>query len=163
VSILRRNKGKKKKATEVDPATDEGIVGLYFSILNEIIDDFAAATAGHLERLHEPGGYEREKGRRDFMDLGMERSYLDALDDMEFTVDDIMSVPQLGIRARGTAVVVTRWTARGAQNRPLAGVAPTGQQVTIEGMNYTTFRNFNIRSEYTYWHMAELTRKMAER
>jgi len=35
--------------------------------------------------------------------------------------------------------------------------------VTIEGMNYTTFRNFNIRSEYTYWHVVEFTRRMVER
>src|SRR5207248_1296527 len=98
----------------------------YYSILGEIVDDFAGATTGHLERLHEPGGYAREKQRRDFMDLGMERSYVDALDDIEFTVDDVLTLPQIGIRARGTAVVVTRWTARGVHSRPLAGVAPSG-------------------------------------
>ena len=163
MSLFRRNKDKKKQATEVDPTTDEGIVGLYYSILGEIVDDFATATCDHLTRLHEPDGYAREKARRDFMDLGMERSYLNALDDIEFTVDDVMSVPQLGIRARGTAAVVTRWSACGVQSRPLLGVGPTGEPVTIEGMTYTTFRNFNIRSEYTYWHMAELTRRMVER
>jgi len=41
----------------------------------------------------------------------------------------------------------------------VAGLVPNGEQVTIEGTTYTTFRNYNIRLEYTYWHMAELTRQ----
>ena len=161
MSLFRRSK--KAQATEIDPTTDEGIVGLFYSILGEIVDDFATAATDHLGRVHEPGGLAREKQRRDFMELGMDRSYLDALDDMEFTVDGAISVPQMGVRNRGTAVVVTRWTARGVHTRPLDGVEPTGEQVTIEGMNYTTFRNFNIRSEYTYWHVVEFTRRMVER
>jgi hypothetical protein len=158
--------GRKKKpdGTMLDPESDEGLVGLYYSIVERVDADFAAATADHLGRLHEPGGYAREKTEHDFMDLGMKRSYIDALDDLKFEVEDSVSVPLLPLRKRGMAVIVSRWTARGVHNRPLVpGVAPNGEPVTIEGMTYTTFRNYNIRLEYTYWHMAELTRRMVER
>jgi hypothetical protein len=161
VSLFRRTK--KQKPVEVDREKDEGIIGLYYSIIDRIDEDFANATAGHLERIHEPGGYLREKQNRDFMELGMDRTYLDALDDLDFTIDGVISVPETALKKRGGAAVVTRWTARGVQSRPLAGVPASGEQVTIEGMTYTAFRNFNIRSEYTYWHMAELTRRMVER
>ena len=159
--------GRKKKEQEgipVDPTTDEGSIGLYYSILGRIDSDFTNAAVAHLERLHEPGGYAREKTEHDFMDLGMKRSYIDALDDLQFEIEDSVSVPQLGRKRQGGAIVVSRWTARGVHNRPgLAGVVPSGEQVTIEGMTHTTFRNYNIRLEYTYWHMAELTRRMVER
>jgi hypothetical protein len=161
VSLFRRKK--KPTGFDVDPTSDQGIIGLYYSILDRIDEAFSDAATSHLERLHEPDGYAREKQGRDFMELGMRRTYLDALDDLEFTIDDAITVPELGIRKRGGAAVVTRWTARGTQNRPLAGVPAGGEQVTIEGMTYTTFRNYNIRAEYTYWHMVELTRRMVER
>jgi hypothetical protein len=161
MSLFR--KSKKKTGAEVDPTSDDGIVGLYYSILGRVDDDFANATASHLERIHEPGGYARQKQERDFMELGMRRTYLEALDDIEFTIEEAISVPQIGLRKRGGAAVVTRWTARGVQSSPLAGIAPSGEQVMIEGMTYTAFRNYNIRSEYTYWHLAELTRRMVER
>jgi hypothetical protein len=160
----RKTKEQSEEGAAVDRTTDEGIIGLYYAIKGKIDAGFADAVAAHLERLHEPGGYAREKTEHDFMDLGMKRSYIDALDDLEFTVEDSVTVPQFAMKKRGMAVVVSRWTARGLCNRPLvAGVAPSGEQVTIEGMTYTTFRNYNIRLEYTYWHMAEFTRRMAER
>ncbi len=40
---------------------------------------------------------------------------------------------------------------------------PTGEPVTVEGMTYTSFRNYNIRVEYTYWQIPEVTRRMVER
>jgi hypothetical protein len=159
--------GRKKKESEtgvIDPTTDEGIIGLYYAITDRVDADFVQATAAHLERLHEPGGYAREKSLHDFMDLGMTWSYIDAIDDLEFKVEDSMCVPQYPLRKRGMAVIVSRWTVRGLHNRPVvAGVVPNGEQVTIEGMTYTTFRNYNIRLEYSYWQLAELTRRMVER
>jgi hypothetical protein len=159
--------GRKKKEGEsgvIDPESDEGIIGLYYSIIGRVDSDFAGAAAAHLERLHEPGGYAREKSEHDFMDLGMKRSYIGALDDLQFKVEDSVTVSQLGLRRRGMAVIVSRWTASGVHNRPVvAGVSPSGERVTIEGITYTSFRNFNLRLEYTYWHMAELTRRMVER
>ncbi len=161
MSLFRR----KKLATgiDVDPDTDGGIIGLYYSVLGDAIADFTGATSGHLARLHEPGGMAREKAQRDFMELGMSLSYIDALDDIEFSADSAIAVPGIAMGIRGRAAVVTRWTARGIQNRPLLGAPPTGEPVTVQGITYTTYRNFNIRSDYTYWHVAEVTRRMVER
>jgi hypothetical protein len=160
----KKEQEQEQEGASLDPTTDEGIVGLFYSILERIEGDFRDAAGTHLERLHEPGGYAREKSAHDFMDLGMKRSYIDALDDLQFTLEDSVTVPQLPLKRRGTAVVVSRWTARGVHNRPgVAGLAPSGEQVTIEGMTYTSFRNFNIRVEYTFWHMTEFTGRMTER
>jgi hypothetical protein len=154
---------KNQRPQDVDPSRDEGIIGLYFSILGQIEEGFATAVADHLHRVHQPGGYAREKREHDFMDLGMKKTYIDGLDDMELTVEDAVTSPQLGIRAGGQAVVVSRWTVHGVHNRPFAGIAPSGQQVTIQGITYTTFRNYNIRVEYTYWQLPEFTRRMTQR
>ncbi len=136
---------------------------LYSSILATVEEEFTNATVAHLERIHEPGGYQREKRESDFMDMGMGRTYLEGLDDVAFTIEDSICFPKVGGRARGGAQIVTRWTAKGIHNRPFAEIAPSGEQVTIEGMTYTTFRDYNIRVEYTYWHVPELTRRMVER
>jgi hypothetical protein len=162
VSIFRSKKRaiKKQEPQDVDPDTDEGIVGLYYSIMGTVDEEYVKAASSHLERLHQPGGYAREKQEQDFMDLGMGRPYLDALDDIEFTIEHTMSVPETAMKKRGMAVLVTRWTVRGVHNRPLAGVAPSGEQITIEGMTYTSFRNYNVRTEYSYWHLPERTRRM---
>ena len=163
--LFRRKKSAAddQKPQKFDPTTDEGIVGLYYSILGQADDHFAQAVVAHLMRVHEPGGYAQEKSQHDFMDLGMKRTYLDALDDIEFAVEDAFGVSNVGIKKRGMAAVVARWKARGIHNRPLMGVAPSGEEITIEGMSYTTFRNYNIRVEYSYWHMPELTRRVTER
>ena len=147
----------------MDPLQDHGMVGLFFRALADVNDEFAKAVQTHLERLHEPGGYEREKQEHDFMDLGMKRDYLDALDDVRFTIDDMLVSPQIVLKKRGTATMVTRWTVLGTHARPLHGLPPSGGELTIEGLTYTTFRNYNIRVEYTYWHTPALTRRMVER
>jgi predicted ester cyclase len=165
VSLLRSKKRalKKQRPQDVDPESDEGIVGIYFEILGEIEGAFTKAAAVHLEHLHEPGGMAREKADHDFMDLGMRMDYLDALDSIEFSIENSIVAPNLGLRKRGIAHVVTRWTTRGIHNRPLMGIPPSGEQVTIAGMTFSTFRNYNIRVDYTYWEMPELTRRMVER
>jgi SnoaL-like polyketide cyclase len=170
VSLFRRNKKKIEVEEEseqvdldMDPLKDPGLVGLYYRILTEVEEDFGKAVTTHLERIHEPGGYAREKREHDFMELGMKRDYLDALDDIEFTVDEVIASVQVGLKKRGTATLVTRWTVRGLHTRPLNGLPPSGEQMTVEGLTYTTFRNYNIRVEYSFWQTPELTRRMVER
>src|SRR5947208_17076331 len=105
--VAMRLFGRKKKEEEsgiVDPESEEGSIGYYYSIMGRMDADFANAAAAHLERLHEPGGYAREKTEHDFMDLGMKRSYIGALDDLQFEVEDSVSVPQLGRKRQGMAV-----------------------------------------------------------
>lgn len=147
----------------IDPMEDQGMVGMYFRAMAQIEGDFAKAVRVHLENLHEPDGYAREKQAHDFMELGMKREYLDALDDIEFTIEEIVSAPVTALRRRGMATLVTRFQVRGVHSRPLAGFPPSGQPVTLEGITYTTFRNYNVRVEYTYWHIPEVTRSMVER
>jgi hypothetical protein len=166
VSFFRRSKKKDEDVGEMsfdmDPLKDPGMIGLFFRTMGVVEDKFAEAVTTHLVNIHEPGGYAREKQAHDFMDLGMRREYLDALDDIEFTVDEVISAPESGLKKRGTATMVTRWKVRGVHSRPLSGVAPSGEQVTVEGITYTTFRNYNIRVEYTYW-TSDLARRMVER
>ena len=92
----------------------------------------------------------------------MERSYLDALDDLEFTIDEWMVYMLAGVRKRGSAHIVTRWTVRGVHNRPLLGIPPTGEPVTIIGATYTRMRNYRIQTDFNYWELPELTRRMVE-
>jgi hypothetical protein len=164
VSLFRKKKVETEMVpVDIDPREDKGMVGLYYRLTTEAEEDFANAVMSHLARLHEPGGYEREKQEHDFMALGMKSDYLDALDDIEFKVEDVVSAPVLQMKKRGMASLATRWTARGVHNRPLAGMPPTGETVIVEGMTYTSFRNYNIRVEYTYWQIPEMTRRMVER
>jgi len=164
VSLFRRKvkAEREKTAVEVDPTSDEGIVGIFYSIVWGAEESFENAAKRHLQRIHEPGGYELEKSEHDFMELGMKRSYLDALDDIEFSVEDSFAVPALPARRRGMANVITRWVATGVHNRPLLGIEPTGEQITIGGLTFTTFRNYNIRLEYSYWELPDLTRRATE-
>jgi hypothetical protein len=155
--------GKKKKDEDGNGAGEEGIVGLFVAKMAAAEAEFANYVVGHLERLHEPGGYAREKQENDFMDLGMRRSYLDALDDIEFSVDQRLVYAEYGIRKRGGAQTLTHWTVRGVHNRPLLGIAPSGDQVTLTGVTFTTLRNYKIRVDYTYWEFPQLTRRMVER
>ena len=164
MSLFRRKKVETEMVNlDVDPAKDQGMIGLYYRLTVEAEEDFANAVTTHLARIHEPGGIVREKQEHDFMELGMKRDYLDALDDIEFKVEDVVSAPVLQMKKRGQASLVTRWTARGVHNRPLGDMPPTGEAVTVEGMTYTSFRNYNIRVEYTYWQIPEVTRRMVER
>jgi hypothetical protein len=132
-------------------------------MVDRVEEEFVKFVTEHLERIHEPGGYEREKKLADFMDLGMGRQYLDALDDLELSVLEGISIPMTRGRARGKGQVVTRWNARGKHNRPLLGIAPTGEEVSIDGVTLSSFRDYKLRVEYTYWEFPELTRRALER
>ena len=156
-------KEKEKQKPVGDPTEDEGVIGLWRSKMAIAEGVFLDDVVRHLSSLHEPGGIAREKRENDFMDLGMGRRYLDALDDIEFSVEDSATLLQMGVRKRGMAQVMTRWSVRGVHNRPLLGIPPSGQQVTLRGVTYTTFRDYQIRVDYSYWEFPELTRRMVER
>ena len=136
---------------------------LFLGKVREAEDSLGKYVAEHLARLHEPGGYVLEKQENDFMELGMRRHYVDALDDMQFSIDQQVVEAQIFGRKRGTAQVITRWSVRGQHNRPLLGMPASGQSVTISGVTYTTFRNYYLKLEYSYWELPELTRRMVER
>jgi hypothetical protein len=152
----------RRKSRDDDGASgDYNIIDLYAAHLAKEENGYLDKVADHLRRIHEPGGYEREKQEHDFIDLGMPRSYLGALDDIEFEVEDHYAYAWMQIRKRGLGQAVTRWTVRGIHRRELQGVPPSGEQVTIGGVTYTTFRDYELRTEYTLWELPELTRRVA--
>ena len=162
VKLFRR--GKKANgdgAVDVKTADpDKGMAWLIKDLTRKTEGHFRDFVLEHLQRIHEPGGFEREKSEvSDFMDLGMSLSYLEALDEIQFSPGETMVLPEIrGLRG-GKCDVVTRWTVRGIHARPLAGVEPTGEETTIEGVTITTVRDYRLRSDYSYWQIPELTRK----
>ena len=47
--------------------------------------------------------------------------------------------------------VVTRWTARGTHTGDLAGIAPTGKEVTVSGITVSRVESGKIVEEWTSW------------
>ncbi len=74
------------------------------------------------------------------------RSYLEplvrAFPDGRVTVEDQL--------AEG-GTVTSRWTFRGTQSGELAGVAPTGKQVTVSGMTISRIHGDVVVEEWTSW------------
>lgn len=163
MKLFGRKKAKTDEDEPFDPESDEGIIGYYHKYVSLAETEYVKFVSAHLARLHEPGGVAREKRENDFIELGMPRTYLEALDEVEFAVVDAVPDAATRGRARGKGHFVTRWTVSGVHNRPLAGLAPSGQRVTIEGATFTTLRDYRIRTEYTYWQLPELTRRVLER
>ncbi|HUG65939.1 MAG TPA: ester cyclase [Gaiellaceae bacterium] len=47
--------------------------------------------------------------------------------------------------------VATRWTGRGTHTGELAGVAPTGKDVTVSGLTISRFHSGKVVEEWTTW------------
>jgi steroid delta-isomerase-like uncharacterized protein len=47
--------------------------------------------------------------------------------------------------------VATRWTGRGTHDGEIAGIAPTGKEVTVKGLTITRLENGMIVEEQTVW------------
>jgi hypothetical protein len=163
MKLFGRKKEDKEMAVREVADPDQGMARLILEMTEGVEREFCKYTAEHLTRIHEPGGLEREKRLNDFMDTGMGRAYLKALDDMEITLGEAIASPETRGRKRGKCQVITRWTVRGVHARPLAGIPPSGSQITIEGVTLTTFRDYRLRSEYSYWEIPELSRTVLGR
>ena len=70
------------------------------------------------------------------------QQYLDA-----FTGGHISVVEQI---AEGN-IVATRWTASGTHTGEIAGIAPTGKEVTVSGINITKLEGGKILEEWSNW------------
>jgi steroid delta-isomerase-like uncharacterized protein len=68
--------------------------------------------------------------------------YRTAFPDLTFTVDDILAEDNK---------VTARWTARGTHKGTLLGIAPTGQQVTTEGITIIRVANGKIAESWVTW------------
>ena len=68
--------------------------------------------------------------------------YRTAFPDLHITIEDQV--------AEGDQVV-TRWTARGTHRGDLMGIAPTGKQMTITGINITRIAGGKAQEGWTNW------------
>jgi predicted ester cyclase len=143
MSLFRR---KKKDEDEIP-----GIVQLYFEQDMEPIEKNRGVAEEHLRNLHMPELIEEEKRKHDFVDLGMPRAYMDALDDIEFTLHELL--------ASGDQVV-GRWTVTGIQRRELLGLEPSNEAVTIDGITICVVKYERVRQEWTYWELPALTERL---
>ena len=70
------------------------------------------------------------------------RQYVDAFSDARITVDEQF--------AEGDRVA-TRWTARGTHSGEIAGIPPTGKEVTVAGMTFSRLEGGLIVEEWVNW------------
>jgi len=121
----------------------------------------------YMATIHEPGGMQQAKQQADFAEFGMKRTFLDALDEIRYEVESqAIFAEQANPRsggAAGTALgqALIHWQVTGVQRRPLLGIPPSGEQVEIGGFSYMIIKNDAVRSDWTYWELPALTRRMA--
>jgi predicted ester cyclase len=143
MSIFRR---KKKDDGEIPM-----IVQLYFEQDAEPLEENREIVEEHLENVHK-GKLAEEKRAHDFVELGMTRAYLDALDDIEFTLEETLAFADQ---------VSARWTVRGIHRRDMLGLEPTGQPVTVEGLTICVVKYERVRQQWSYWEIPGLEQKLA--
>jgi predicted ester cyclase len=127
------------------------IVQMYFEEADEPLEENREITEEHLKNLHK-GMVAEEKKKHDFVELAMPRAYMEALDDLEFTIDEQF--------ASGDQVA-TRWTVRGIHRRNLLGLEPSGEEVTINGVTISVVKYTRVRQEWAYWEVPGLTQRLA--
>jgi predicted ester cyclase len=102
----------------------------------DVIDEYVAPTyIGH-----DPSEPDSIRGPRGLQ--GQIEKYLAAFPDGRITVDEQFAA---GDR------VATRWTGRGTHQGELAGIAPTGKEVTIIGLTFSRFEGEKLIEEWTTW------------
>ena len=69
-------------------------------------------------------------------------TYREAYSDARITVDEQI--------AEGDKVA-TRWTGRGTHTGELAGISPTGKDVTVSGLTISRFEGGKVVEEWTTW------------
>jgi hypothetical protein len=153
MSLFRR---KKKDEDELP-----GIVKLYFEQDSEPLEKNRRIAEEHVRNLHVPERLEEDRRKHDAVDLGMPRTYMEALDDIEFTLhESIASGGQLA-GGRWNFTITGRWSITGIHRRPLHGLEPSGEEVTIDGMTICVVKDERIRQEWTYWELPALTERLA--
>jgi steroid delta-isomerase-like uncharacterized protein len=89
---------------------------------------------------HDPAEPEPIRGPQGFK--AQIEKYLAAFPDARFTIDDQF--------AEGDRVA-TRWTARGTHQGELAGISPTGKEVTVTGLTFSRFEGGKIVEDWLIW------------
>jgi predicted ester cyclase len=102
----------------------------------DVIDEFVATNyVGHDPSEPEPiRGPEGLKAQI--------QKYLDGFPGGGIKVDEQVAEGNL---------VATRWTGRGTQTGEIAGIAPTGKEVTISGFTFSRIEGGKVVEEWTTW------------
>jgi steroid delta-isomerase-like uncharacterized protein len=88
--------------------------------------------------FHDLGSPEDIRGREGLKQFA--RMFRTAFPDLQCTIEDLV--------AEGDTVAL-RWVSRGTHKGDLTGVAPTGKQVTIRGIQMQRISNGRIEEEWT--------------
>lgn len=120
---------------------NKAVVGRYYGdILNQrqvdALDELAVED--YVEHDPFPG---QGNGRADLK--ARAKLLLSAFDPLQFTVEDVI--------AEGDKVVV-RWTNTGTHNGVFLGIPPTGNTVTVAGIDIHTVRNGRMAE---HWHVID--------
>lgn len=101
----------------------------------EVADDVIAADCV----IHDPvnPGMRGPEGVKELV-----ASYRDAFPDARFSMEDQI--------AKGDKVV-TRWSARAAHKGELNGIPPTGEQVSVTGVDIHRLANGKIEEAWSHW------------
>jgi predicted ester cyclase len=103
-----------------------------FSIFDEYVaPDFVGYDAAEPEPIRGPAG----------MKANVEK-YLAGFSNARCTVDEQI--------AEGNTVA-TRWTGRGTHDGEIAGIAPTGKEITVSGLTISRLENGVLVEERTIW------------
>jgi steroid delta-isomerase-like uncharacterized protein len=92
---------------------------------------YVGYDSGQVEPIRGP------EGLRDYL-----RAYSDAFPDARLTVHE--QVAEAG-------KVATRWSARGTHAGEIAGIPPTGKEVTVSGLTISTLAQGKVSEQWTTW------------
>ena len=103
-----------------------------FGVIDELVSpDYIAHDPSEPEPIRGPAGAKANVEK-----------YLAGFSDARVTVDEQI--------AEGNTVA-TRWTGHGTHSGEIAGVAPTGKEVTVSGLTITRLENGLVVEEWTNW------------
>ena len=103
-----------------------------FDVIDELVSpDFVGYDAAEPEPIRGPAGVKANVEK-----------YLAGFSDARCTVDDQV--------AEGDKVA-TRWTGHGTHDGEMAGIAPTGKEVTITGLTISKVENGKLVEDRTVW------------
>ena len=89
---------------------------------------------------HDPSEREGIRGREGFR--AFIQKYLTAFPDGQMTVDDQILEGEK---------IATRWTGRGTHKGEIAGIAPTGKQITVTGLTISRLEGDMVVEDWTTW------------
>ncbi len=110
---------------------EEPWTGKFDSIDEFVAPDFVGYDAAEPEPIKGPAGVKANVEK-----------YLAGFSNARVTVEEQI--------AEGDTVA-TRWIGRGIHDGELAGVAPTGKEVTVKGLTFTRLESGKIVEEHTVW------------